>query len=201
MKKIKLLLVTILAISLFGCSSKEATANKSKEKTNEQTAEETVGNINDYLVEAELNDSNFNDYFEFNVTNNYDDFGEIQNESYFLGLKSKKYDEGLVIYDMDDITIRLSIYDRYDYDDSQAERDDSLDNILYFGPWISGYGDLTIDDFRFIKMTPGTIRFIKSEYIESYEIEDYKEHDYNSATITLKNGETITRTVYDDYKY
>lgn len=80
---------------------------------------------------------------------------------------------------MEDITIRFK------GNDSSLDNDEYLSNLLSFFKVESGESVLDLNlSYSFIKMTPGTVRFIKSEYIESYEIDDYKEHEWNNATIT-----------------
>lgn len=153
---------------------------------------EATGGIEDYLVTVDLNSENFEDYFEFVTVPRYNAFGELLG-SFGIGLKSKKYDEGLIIYTIDDITVEFA--------DSRWTSDDSLDSLLSFSLTLSGY---TADEIAYSgRITEGKVTYIKQEYVDSYDIPELeKPDDYNVYTqIQLQNGETLYRALYPDYPY
>lgn len=156
-----------------------------------QKKEEASGEIDDYLVTVDLNSENFEDYFEFVTIPKYNGFGEIVKDCTVFGVKSKKYDDGLIVYSMDDITVE------YTYSGNSGDTD--LKSLLYFGneSWSSvniSYGG---------RITDGKVTFIKQEYVEEYDIPEKKKPDEFAVTtfIQLKNGESISRTLQPEYPY
>ena len=143
----------------------------------------------------DINDNNFSDYFECVKIQLHNSFGEPDNQMIGFGLKSKAYDDGLILYDVTGVNVELMLADSpTDYD---------LASLLSCG--CSYGGGYTIDELpiSFSRTTGGTVTFIKSEYVDSYELEDFKETrpDYKNAVITLKNGETLSRLTQPDYLY
>ena len=158
-----------------------------------QQKKEAAGDIDDYLVTVDLNSENFEDYFELVTVPRYNAFGEPVNEIQ-IGVKSKKYDEGLIVYSLDDITVEFN----HSYD---SECD--LQTLLPFN--FCSYSDSDADSALAYtgRITEGTVTFIKQEYVEDYPIPELKKpDDYNAeTTIQLKNGEMITRYLYPEYPY
>lgn len=159
-----------------------------------QQKKEAAGDINDYLVKVNLDSKNFEEYFEFVTVPRYNAFGE-PDENIGIGVKSKKYDEGLIVYSLDDITVE-NIFNSFN-------SENKLQSLLSFGTSFSFYPD---DDNVLSysgRITDGTVTFIKQEYVEDYPIPELKKPDdyYAETTIQLKNGEIITRYLYPEYPY
>ncbi len=156
-----------------------------------QQKKDTAGEIEEYLVTVDLNSENFEDYFEFVSVPRYNAFGELIN-AFGIGLKSKKYDEGLIIYTIDDITV--------EYTDDYWTDSSSLGNLLMFGSATSGFN---VDKLAYTRITDGKVTYIKREYVDSYDIPEFeKPNDYNVETrVELQNGESIYRTLYPEYPY
>ena len=149
---------------------------------------------NSGLVKVNLDSKNFEEYFEFVTVPRYNAFGE-PDENIGIGVKSKKYDEGLIVYSLDDITVE-NIFNSFN-------SENKLQSLLSFGTSFSFYPD---DDNVLSysgRITDGTVTFIKQEYVEDYPIPELKKPDdyYAETTIQLKNGEIITRYLYPEYPY
>lgn len=226
-KRILITLLLGLSIGIIGCGNSSSTTETTAESTTAEESEtseyadliemldnddfdsaidyvtnlktekmkEEVGDIADYLVTIDINDNNFSDYFECVKIQLHNSFGEPDNQMIGFGLKSKAYDDGLILYDVTGVNVELMLADSpTDYD---------LASLLSCG--CSYGGGYTIDELpiSFSRTTGGTVTFIKSEYVDSYELEDFKETrpDYKNAVITLKNGETLSRLTQPDYLY
>ena len=150
-----------------------------------------AGDVNDYLVSVDLTADNFDEYFEFASEPQYNEFGEKLEGVYSWGLNSLKYDEGLIIYDMDDIVIEYNAYG----DGKETTR---LSQLLYFGRGYSEEMTMTVN-----RMTEGKVVFIKDEYIKSYDVdeESFNYNGWGDATIILKNGEEIYRSMHKNHPY
>lgn len=159
-----------------------------------QQKKEAAGDIEDYLVTVDLNSENFEDFFEFETVPRNNAFGEPE-DSMGIGVKSKKYDEGLIVYSLDDITVE------YTFNSFDSEYD--LKELLSFGLSSS----FTADDDNVLsytgRITNGTVTYIKQEYVEDYPVSELKKPDdwAVETTIQLKNGETINRYLYPEYPY
>lgn len=153
-----------------------------------------AGDIADYLVTVELNSDNFEEYFEFVKVPRYNAFGELEN-GIGIGVKSLKYDEGLIIYSFDEITVEYEIINNY-------KTDSKLDSLLYFS--LTSGGIKMDDELVYTgRITEGTVTFLKREYVDSYPIPDFEKPDdsFVTTTIQLRNGETISRSMYPEYPY
>lgn len=168
------------------------------------------GDIKDYLVTVELTKENFDEYFEWVTIPEVDIFGD--QEALWCGFRSKKYDDGLILYGLGDANYSDSIYVKFSLthhllDDSiySDQYKDSLMNLLIFNygmtPEISASLD-SIDSIAGSKLT-----FVKKEFVESYDIEPAEHPDDPNevlradATITLKNGDSFGRTIARDYPF
>ena len=174
------------------------------EKIKKESKAQKYGDIDNYLVTVELTKDNFDEYFEFVTMQGKNAFNEYDG-NVWVGLKSKKYDEGLVLYNLNDnhyndvITIEYT-HSANDWTETEQEK---LTNILSFS---TGYGcdypeSLSISPTG--RIAGSKLTFIKKDFVESYEIEPISSPDQNSsqATITLKNGETYYASVNPDYPY
>ena len=161
-----------------------------------QQKKEAAEDIGDYLVTVDLNSENFEDYFELAAVPRYNAFGEPV-KGIQIGVKSKKFDEGLIVYSVDDITVEF----KYSYDSDDSECD--LQTLLSFN--LSTYSGADDDSALAYtgRITEGTVTFIKREYVEDYPVPELKKPDDYTAgtTIQLKNGEIINRYLYPEYPY
>lgn len=158
-----------------------------------QQKKEAAGDIEDYLVEVNLNSENFEDYFEFATIPRYNAFGEPIEET-SIGVRSKKYDEGLIVYSLDDIAVEGT------YNSYNIEAD--LKTLLSFYLSTSYFPDEFSVSYTG-RITDGKVTFIKQEFIENYNIPELKKPDdyVSEATVQLKNGEEIVRYVQPDYPF
>lgn len=152
-----------------------------------------IDDINDYLVTVDLTADNFDEYFEFVTEPQYTSFGELQGEAISYGLRSKKYDDGLVLYTDDNIIIEYNLFDQ-DAQENQISQC-GFEQLLYFG---QGFGNDA--KLEYLRNTEGTVVFLKKEYIANYSIETNKDK-YGEAKILLRNGEEIIRGIYEGYPY
>lgn len=164
-----------------------------------------------YLVTVELTPENFDEYFEVVVSPVVDAFGET--DHWVLGVRSKKYDDGLILYGLDDSdycdSIELEFTLTY-YDDNGTDKDQykcSLDDALALDAWSFWDVDSSITFDSLDRMVGSKLTFIKRDFVESYDIlpaehpEDPEDSFYTTATITLKNGEVFDRMIARDYPY
>ena len=152
-----------------------------------------AGNIEDYLVKVEINEDNFEDYFEFADYLSLNAFGEPS--IIFHGLVSKVYDEGLIIYDFGGISVE------YSYSDGRNTNVYGLERMLIFP---SGEEPEYASSWKWTgRIVPGTVTFLKSEYVDSIEIREPETPDQGFAwcQFTLKNGETFGRSIRVNYTY
>lgn len=174
------------------------------EKIKKESKAQKYGDIESYLVTTELTKDNFDEYFEFVTMQEKNAFDEYDG-NVWIGLKSKKYDDGLILYNIydnhynDEITIEYA-YNNGEWSDTNQEK---LSSILHFG---IGHGCDHPESFSLssIERIAGSkITFIKKDFVESYEIEPFSSPDQHSsqATITLKNGESFYASVNPDYPY
>ena len=155
-----------------------------------QKKKEAADDIEEYLVPVDLTSENFEDYFEFVTPPKFNAFGEP--DGHYVGLKSKKYDEGLVVYSFDDITVEFSA--------ESSTSDFTIDALLSFG--IGGLDN--VKDVSYAgRITDGKVTFIKKEYVENYSIPESEKPDMKivEAEVQLKNGEEIFRYIHPDYPY
>lgn len=226
-KRILITLLLGLSIGIIGCGNSSSTTETTTESTTAEEPEtseyadliemlnnddfdsaidyvtnlktekmkEEAGDIADYLVTVDINDDNFSDYFECVKFKKYNSFGEEDTQMKGYGLKSLAYDEGLIFYNADGVNVELAT--------DGWKSDDSLSSLLSNGCFVgsgSSFDELTVE---FSRVTDGTVTFVKSDYVDSYELEDYQNPDphYKKAVITLKNGEVIERGTNPDYLY
>lgn len=162
-----------------------------------------AGDINDYLVTIDLNSENFDDYFEFVSMPMYNAFGELKPGASAFGVKSKKYEEGLVIYSVDNITVEYVTKNTSQPELDAWPGDSKLNELLEFS---NSFGSSEDADFEFEyngRITEGKVVYIKSEYVDSYEtVERAAPDDFaDEAIITLCNGEKIVRSIQKDLPY
>jgi hypothetical protein len=173
----------------------------------EEYLAETAGDINDYLVTVELTPENFNDYFEFVTIPGQNAFGE-RSDTLWVGVRSKKYDEGLILYDIegaehcDDITIEFitDLTESQEANTSQMR----LAELLSFLSGFGGYGtEKDSLSYELSRIAGSKLTYIKKEYIDSYEIPPVSSPDLHSteSTVVLKNGESFNLWVNPDYPY
>lgn len=213
MKKIICILLVLLMVSGCGASEKETLYDKYEdiivalENNNFDVAigsingmkiqkmKEEAGDINDYLVEVDINENNFDDYFELVVFSDTNAFGEETNDTRF-GYKSKAYDDGLIIYKMDDGMVVEML-------EQEFTMSEDLDSLLMFGRTWSNtpIDELSIE--RTGRIVGGKISFIKAEYISKYEIGEQSNpgEQVVEFNIELLNGETIIRYGNTIYPY
>ena len=143
-----------------------------------------AGDIQNYLIEVELTNDNIKDYFDYDLIVFRDIYGDVTSENNTI-LYSKKYqEEGWVIYDMEEARIDMP------YGDPELES--ALHNsIQYNAPGLFPV---------FPERATGKLVFVKSDYILSYDIPETKDESVD-VTITLKNGEVLTRRILVGYPY
>ena len=179
----------------------ELAVNLVEEKKFEKAKKEK-GDIDKYLVTVEINNDNVSDYFDIEAFNTYNDFGEIEKDSYVIMVVSKAYDKGLVLYDGDiSIGYTSKIVGTYIVDDD-------VEQFLGMNSYIqSGGFEIEPDKCEFnITRAKGTVTFVKSEYVFSY---DLKEGEKSSTKgnldshmlVVLYNGEKIDRFIKFGMKY
>lgn len=161
-----------------------------------------AGDINESLVTVTLTTSNFEDYFTFVQLPGYDSFGD-EDGFIRLGLRSKKFSDGWILYAMDnaafcdDIVVEYTT-DAWGFEDTGSQK---LTELLRF---MGGFGN-TKDDFNVVvsRLAGTKLTYIRSDYIQSYDIPSTTAPDRIEvyATITLKNGETLYRWILPEYPY
>lgn len=124
------------------------------------------GDINDYLVTVELTPENFDEYFEFVTTPTFNDFGE-QNDYLKLGLRSKKYDEGLILYGVDDLqycdTFAIEYTADYSYED-YSDTDTTQWRLASFLSFSTlGGSNIKVTSIRIDRIAGSKLTFIKKE--------------------------------------
>ena len=163
------------------------------------------GNINDYLVTVEITPENFDEYFEFVSFHGKNAFGEQDDKRVYIGLRSKKYDDGLLLYGLDDRQYSDDITIEFFCDFLGSDpKYDKLCSLVMFGYSVSSSNLIPASiSLKSGRISGSRITFIKKEYVESYEIEPVSspEKTVSGATITLINGEIIHRVVNPDFPY
>ena len=155
-----------------------------------------AGDIADYLVEVEINQDNLFDYFELTSVTSINSFGEEETNTKGPILKSKLYDEGLLIYKVDTIPIEYTPH--VDWNSNTRNLSDLFRASEY----------CVLDDKEIelkpeiIRMGSGKITYVKKEYVLSEKIEQLETNPGNYIqTIELKNGEIISRNINEGFAY
>ena len=143
-----------------------------------------------------LTNENFFDYFELAVLPYYNSFGEIRDNSCRLGVRSKLYDIGYVLTDID-ATIEITIT----RPNNQATTNEySLRSLLSF----TGFGGVPMDsDFHVNRLVSNGITYVNANLI-TYELNDKTGYDRYSGCVKYQEGATThiySRTVVDGYLY
>lgn len=165
------------------------------------------GDIKDYLVTVELTKENFDEYFEWVSQEHVDAFGE--KDSVWWGFRSKKYDDGLILYRLEDVKYcdsilieHTSTYHNLDDSDQSVQEKDELSSLLSMISWdVPMLDPVTLDSVD--RIAGSKLTFIKKEFVESYDFKPFSfpEDSLGTETITLKNGEILTRASARDYPY
>ena len=179
----------------------ELAVNLVEEKKFEKTKKEK-GDIDKYLVTVEINNDNVSDYFDIEVFNTYNEFGEIEKDSYVIMVVSKAYDKGLVLYDGEiSIGYTSKIVGTYIVDDD-------VEQFLGMNSYIqSGGFEIEPDKCEFnITRATGTVTFVKSEYVFSYDLKEGEKSSTKGTLdshmlVVLYNGEKIDRFIKFGMKY
>lgn len=223
---ISILLAIATLLTLTACGKKDSgkvQASSKGETTTQSPAKETkseeVEPIENYLVKVELTPENFFDYFEWECVHCLDDWGDMTDVLH-ITLKSKAYDDGLIMYDCP--------YDEVMFEYKEPDFKSIYTDTVYqyfiadWGAGHRGYGDCSDDDgfneeeqtciygnihpISYYEMgrVKGTITYVKAEYIDHIEkeVED-KEAGYDvfEEKIYLKNGEVLERTYLEGFMY
>lgn len=222
---ISILLAIATLLTLTACGKKDSgkvQASSKGETTTQSPAKETKSEeaepIEDYLVKVELTPENFFDYFEWECVHCLDDWGDMTNLLY-VSLKSKAYDDGLIMYDCPDDDVKFE----YKNPDGRAYTDEVYD--YFYGRYYAGlclelngskddgfnkeektciYGNIHPISYYEISRVKGTITYVKAEYIDHIEKEVVdKRHGYDmlKEKIYLKNGEVLERTYLEGFMY
>lgn len=174
------------------------------EKMKKASKAQKYGDVEDSLVTVELTKENFDEYFEFTTMLGKNAFGEYD-DTIWAGLKSKKYDEGLILYNPYNKQMNDVITIEYTYGDDEWKNtgEGKLSDFLSFSDGFGGQDPETFSIVPTGRIAGSKITFIKKEFVESYEVEPFTSQDQHSslATITLKNGESYTTSVNPDYLY
>lgn len=151
-----------------------------------------AGDINDYITTVTLTNDNFYDYFELKKEPVYNSFGELQEDSYCLILKSKKYDEGLLLYDSQALNTMRVEAKQAGY---ESTIEFSLAQLLY--------GARLYNEYEITRVTEGEIKFISSDYVESEEITQTADanNKLNVKMFHLKDGSVFVHTEKENYPY
>ena len=160
-----------------------------------------AGDINDDLVTVEITPENFDEYFDVYTVPVNNAFGEFEYSCWYL--RSRKYDEGLILYGLDDadycdtISVEFVIRSTVDsgYEQLAEPIIDELGSMLDSGGVLELSWDPSVAFSleSISRMTGSKLTFVRSEYVESIELEERDKPDMSSTeTITLKNGETFT---------
>lgn len=146
--------------------------------------------LSDYLLEVELTEENFEDYFEWRFYHQRNDFGEeteILRGNYY----SKMYDQGYYLYKMDEIPIEYSIIT------GSGELDTRTDTLYdgYFGSAVTARSD--DKGWELVRLRPGKIVYIKKEAVTRIEEGPY-DADHDTVKLIVKNGDE-TEEIYRYY--
>ena len=137
---------------------------------------------------------NFFDYFEFVVLPYYNSFGELQENRFRLGVRSKLYDMGYVIREVSDITLEVTITTG----DFSRTQEISLNGLLTFGLVYQGFPEVRLN-----RMIPNELSYVDTSLVKSYVLGTKSGYDRYHAEIVFKDTTYITygRTVIDGYLY
>lgn len=172
----KIFIIAFVSLILFGC---------------------TNDSIENHVKEIEITQDNIFDYFEICEVDVLDEKGQKINNSFGYGFKSKLYGEGYVIYNFDPIYIYFEsgtnkTWSKYELEGLVTMINGQIGNSDFLNTVDKLYENL-------VEVYPGKITVVEKSYIESYEIDSSKK--YLNATIKLKNGEIIERTVNPAFLY
>lgn len=222
---ISILLAIATLLTLTACGKKDSgkvqTSSKGEatiQSPAKETKSEEVEPIENYLVKVELTPENFYDYFEWELVHYPDEWGDMT-ESLHITLKSKAYDDGLIMYGLPrDVQFEFKRPSSSDFS--------THDLVEFFNPndcaGLGGYSeDADVDDgFNEEEKTctygnihpiscyeigrvKGTITFVKAEYIDHIEKGDkgWKQVNFEmyETYIYLKNGEMLKRWGIEDF--
>ncbi len=111
-----------------------------------------------------------------------------------IGLVNKKYGEGLLIYDFGDVSIGYSVT-------GESAGTNKLGDMFAFNIIYPTSEPLTTDDITLTWLMPGTVTFLKDDYVRSIEAEASTPRGWSRETVELVNGVTFTRFIADEYPY
>ena len=156
-----------------------------------------VPNIQDYLYNVSINDSNFDEFFDYTFEPCRDSNKEETGE-YILLLRSRKYDEGLILYSED-----FFINGYLDYENGGIGSSGGINYFLKGTPWKTSNPEIASARFD---VFGDTCSFVKSEFVESFEVSDpVYDGEYpiwfSDVKITLKDGTVLRRLVVGDNYY
>lgn len=174
------------------------------EKMKKESKAAKYGDVADYLVSFELTADNFDEFFEFAAIQGKNAFGEDE-DTVWIGLKSKKYDEDLVFYRISDTEYNDDVTIEYTYNVGGWEQtsESTLSQLVCFN---NGIGIDNKDSFSVEptgRISGSKITFIKKEFVESYDVKPASNQSLHitQATVTLKNGDVYYLSVNPDYLY
>ena len=173
------------------------------EEEQEAKLQAEAGDMADYLVTVELTTENFSDYFEFQIDYLRDAFGEIQTElnsdTGLVTLASKVYDNGYIYYDSDcAFEYEIKCSSPYWYSETNTK---TLEESI--GGPLDSVSQYATDATFTVTRVEGTVTFIKSDYILSYDVGEITNIEFQTAAaaITLKNGDKLWHYVYFGHLY
>lgn len=150
-----------------------------------------LGELEEYLVTVEINNDNFLDYFEPVIVPYKDAFDELVFMS--VGVRSKMYDEDLIIYEHDNISYEM------DVDGMRVVQ--NLTEGLMIWHAIGSDESMTGQNCTFKRVIPGKVTFVKGDYIDHKESHEFERLGWLKEEIWLKNGEQFWHTGNKDYPY
>lgn len=150
--------------------------------------------LSDYLLEIEITEENFNDYFDIQYYYLLNDFGE-RSDSIRAVFTSKMYDQGYYLYEMDDIPIEFAFI----RDEGLDSRTETLDENIFS----SGMPVTQESEWKLVRLKPGKAVFIKKEAVQAIDEGRY-DLDHETIRLVIKHGdeeEELYRYYYDGFEY
>ena len=142
--------------------------------------------LTDYLLEVEITEDNFSDYFEIVNEPIKNAFGEDDPDQTRTFFASKMYDQGYYIYQMDDIPVEADIWN---YEDANT--------------WVTTIGQYHMTDTaqhsrenfkegKVIRVGTGKVVYIKKEAVIIEEDEaNAQDPSRHTAKLIIKHGDEV----------
>ena len=151
--------------------------------------------LSEYLLEVEITEDNFDDYFEWTVVHPLNAFGEEDANVTWGDFASKMYAEGYYLYQIDDIPVEYRIGDWNSA--SKVLKIDNLGGTTQSGPGMS-------KECEIIRTGIGHAVYIRKDAVTIRELEDSRPGGWITFELIIKHGneeEKIYRSYLPGLEY